>query len=94
MFGFLGFPDSSDGKVSACKAGDPGSFPGLGRSTGEGNGYPFQYSGLENSLGCIVHGVTKSWTRLSDCKCTILLLQRKLCETEFIKIPVFEGTNL
>ena len=41
-------------------------FLGLGRSPGEGNGYPLQYSGLENSMDCIVHGVTKSWTWLSD----------------------------
>ena len=40
----MGFPDSSVGKESACKAGDPGSIPGSGRSTGEGIGYPFQYS--------------------------------------------------
>ena len=44
MFGFLGFPDSSDGDVSACNAGDPSSIPGLGRSTGEGLGCPLQYS--------------------------------------------------
>ena len=43
-----------------------GSIPGLGRSPGEGNGYLFQYSGLENSMDCIVHGVTKNQTRLSD----------------------------
>ena len=43
-----------------------GSIPGLGRSPGEGKGYPLQYSGLENSMDCIVHGVAKSWTRLSD----------------------------
>ena len=41
---------------------DLSSIPGLGRSPGEGKGYPFQYSGLENSMDCIVHGVTKSWT--------------------------------
>ena len=41
-------------------------IPGLGRSPGEGKGYPLQYSGLENSMNCIVHGVAKSWTRLSD----------------------------
>ena len=41
-------------------------IPGLGRSPGEGNSYPLQYSGLENSMDCIVHGVTKSWTRLSN----------------------------
>ena len=44
----------------------PGSIPGLRRSPGEGIGYPLQYSGLENSMGCIVHGVAKSWTRLSN----------------------------
>ena len=42
------------------------TFPGLGRSPGEGKGYPLQYSGPENSMDCIVHGVGKSWTRLSD----------------------------
>ena len=45
---------------------DLGSIPGLGRSPGEGKGYPLQYSGLENSIDCIIHGVTKSWTQLSD----------------------------
>ena len=52
-----GFPDSSVGKESACNAGDLGSIPGSGRSTGEGIGYPLQYSGLENSMDSIVHGV-------------------------------------
>ena len=62
----FGFPGGSDGKVSACSAGDLGSIPGLGRSSGEGKGYPFQDSGLENSVDCIDHGVAKSrWTRLS-----------------------------
>ena len=56
----------SSGKESACSAGDPDLIPGLGRSPGEGNNYPLQYSGLENSMDCIVHGVTKSWTRLSN----------------------------
>ena len=45
--------------------GDLGLIPGLGRFPGEGNGYLLQYSGLENSMDCIVHGVTKSWTRLN-----------------------------
>ena len=57
----------SAGKEFACSVGDRGSMPGLGRFPGEGNGYPFQYSGLENSMNCIVHGVAKSQTRLSDC---------------------------
>ena len=62
----LGFPCSSAGKESACNAEDLGSIPGLERSPGEGEGYPFQYSGLENSMDCIVHGVTESWTLLGD----------------------------
>jgi len=56
----------SAGEESACNAGDPGSIPGLGRSPREGIGYPLQYSGLENSMDYIVHGVAKSWTRLSN----------------------------
>ena len=51
---------------STCSAGDLGSIPGLGKSLGEGKGYPLQYSGLENSMDCIVHGVAKSQTQLSD----------------------------
>jgi len=62
----LGFPDSSVGKESTCNAGDPRSIPALGRSLGEGKGYPLQYSGLKNSMDCIVHGVAKSRTRLND----------------------------
>ena len=53
-------------KESTCNAGDLGSIPGLGRSLAEGKGYPLQYSGLENPMDCIVHGVTDNWTRLSD----------------------------
>ena len=63
---FLGFPCGSAGKESACKAGDLVLIPGLGRSPGEGKGYPLQYSSLENSMDCIVHGVAKSRTRLSN----------------------------
>ena len=62
----LGFPCGLAGKESACNAGDLGSIPALGRSPGEEKGYPLQYSGLENSMDCIVHGVKKSQTRLSD----------------------------
>ena len=61
-----GFPGGSDSKESACNAGDLDSIPGLGRSPGEDNGYPLQYSGLENSIDCIVHGVTKSRPQLSN----------------------------
>ena len=63
---FLGFPCGSAAKEFTCNAGDLGLIPGLRRSPGEGKGYPLQYSGLENSTDCIVHGVTKSWTGLSD----------------------------
>ena len=56
----VGFPCGSGGKESACNAGGLGSIPRLGRSPGEGNGYPLLYSGLENFMDCIVHGVTKS----------------------------------
>ena len=66
-----GFPGASDGKESACNARYPGSIPGSGRSSGEGNGYPSQYSCLENSIDreawwTVVHGIAKSRTRLSD----------------------------
>ena len=60
-----GFSDSSVGKESTCNAGDPSSIPGKGRSAGNEIGYPLQYSGLENSMDCTVHGVTKSQTRCS-----------------------------
>ena len=67
----MGFAGGSNGKESACSAGDPGSIPWLGRSPGEGNGNPLQYSCLGNSMDrgawqAMVHGVTKSKTRLSD----------------------------
>jgi len=62
----LGFPRGSPGKESACNVGDLGSVPGLGRSLGEGKVYPLQYSGLENSMDCIVRGVAKSQTGLRD----------------------------
>ena len=63
------FPGGSEGKASACNAGDPGSIPELGRSPGEGNGNPLQYFCLENSMDggawwATVHGVKKSQTGL------------------------------
>ena len=67
----LGFPGGSDGEESACNAGDLGSIPGSGRSPGEGNGYPLQYSCLKNSVNrgvwrATVHGVAKSCAGLRD----------------------------
>ena len=67
----LGFLGGSDGQESACSSGDPSSIPGLGRSPGEGNGYPLQYFCLENSMDggawwATVHGVVNSQTWLSD----------------------------
>ena len=61
----VGFPGGAAGEEPARSAGDPGSTPGSGRSPGGGKGYPLQYSGLENSMGCMVRGVAKSRTRLS-----------------------------
>ena len=58
----VSFPSSSDGKASAHNAGDLGSIPGLGRSPGEGKGYPLQYSSLENSMDCRVWGHKESYT--------------------------------
>ena len=71
------FATGSDGKESACNAGDPSSTPGMGRSSGEGNGNPLQYSCLENSMdrgawGAMVPGIAKSQTRLSDFTLTFL----------------------
>ena len=68
LFNYIWKYDYYSGKLkeSTCNAGDLGSIPGLGRSPGEGKGYPLQYSDLENSMDCIVHGVAKSWTGLSD----------------------------
>ena len=63
---FLGFPGGSDSKESACNVGDLGLIPGLGKSPGEGKGYPLQYSGLENFMDYIVHGVAKNRTLLSN----------------------------
>ena len=67
----MGFPGGLDSKESACDSGDVGSIPGSGRSPGEGNGNPLQYSCLENSMNrgawqAIVHGVSKSWLQLSN----------------------------
>ena len=74
---FLDFPCDSAGKESTCNAGDLSSIPGLGRFSGEGKGYILQYSGLENSMNCIVHGVAKSWTRLSNFTLNVMVEAKK-----------------
>ena len=81
-----GFPRGSDSKVSVCNAGDPGSILGLGRSPGEGNGNPFQYSCLENPMDrgawwAVLHGVPKSRIRLrnfTSSHCTSLQFSRSV----------------
>ena len=70
----LGLPGGSAGKGSVCNVGDLGSIAGLGRFLGEENSYLLQYTGLENSIDCIVRGVAKSQTRLSDFPFTSLHL--------------------
>ena len=82
------FTDTADGKESACNAGDLGSIPGLGRSFGEGNGNPLQYSCLENSMDrgawrATIHGVTKSWMQLSNYIFTFHFISQFL----FISLP-------
>ena len=89
---FLGSPGGLAGKESTCIGGDVGSIPGLGRSPEEGKGHLLQYSGLENSMDCIVHGVTKSQTQLSnfhfhyltqEYKCFHNVSQREKCQEHF-----------
>ena len=68
---YVDLPNDSDGKESPYSTGDPGSIPGSGRSPGEGNGHPLQYSCLENSVDrgawrATVQGVTNSWTPQDD----------------------------
>ena len=83
-----GFPCGSAGKKSADKAGDLGSIPGLGRSPGEGKSYPLWYSGLENSMDCIVQGVAKSWTCLSDFHFLSLFFYGSIIYSYLCKFPV------
>ena len=82
------FPCGSAGKESASDAGDLGLLSGLGKSPGEGKGYPLQYSGLENSMDCIVHGGAKSPTRLSDFHFHVLWYINFI--SVFFKLPIWE----
>ena len=76
------------GHLSTCYVGDLGSTPGLGRSPEEGDSYPLQYSGLENSMDCIVHGVAKSQTRLSGFHFHLDTCFHQACENVRKKTPV------
>ena len=83
--------------MSACNAGDLGSIPGLGRSPGEGNGNPLQYSCLENPMDggawwATVHGVAKSWTRLSDF--TFTFIKRLFSSSSLSAIRVVSSAHL
>ena len=93
----LGFPCGSAGKESACNTGDLGLIPGLGRSPGEGKGYPLQYSGLENSMDSIVHGAVKSWTWLGDFHftfSTVIQCGRDFYPTDYShSVSQFLGSN-
>ena len=89
----MGFPGGSAGKESTCNVRDLGSIPGLGRSPGEGKGYPLQYSGLENSTDSIVHGVAKSRTRLSGFHFTSLQTMNKEILFEFFFQIFFLGVR-
>jgi len=82
------FPCGSAGKESTCNSGDLGSTPRLGKSPGGGKGYPLQ-SGLEDSLDCIGHGVTKSWIRRSDFHVTVVYSSMEFyCIDRFTEIPL------
>ena len=83
---FWGFPCGSAGKESACNAGDLGSIPGLGESPGEGKGYQFQYSGLENSMDCIamrLQRVGHDWPTFTS---LLIFRERKIKTRVFIKL--------
>ena len=85
----LGLPCGSVGKESIHNLGDLGSIPGLGRSPGEGKGYQLQYSGLENSMDCTVHGVSNSWTQLSDLHFTSSIIDYNLSSTTICFLCLF-----
>ena len=82
------FRGGSAGKEPTCNAGDLGLISGLGKSPGEGNRSPLQYSGLENSMDCIVHGVAKSQTRLTFTSHS-QSLPLGLCSFNYYQSPIF-----
>ena len=90
----MDFPCGSAGKESTCNAGDLGLIPGLGRSHREGKGYLTQYSGLENSMDYMVHGVAKSRTRRSDFHFDYNYLCVHVCVCVFIFGDVVTGNKL
>ena len=94
----LGFTGGSEAKASASNAGDLGWIPGSGKSPGEGNGNPLQYSCLENSIDggawwTTVHGVAKSWTQLSDFTFTLMRTARfiYMCFNSVFCVVIFDG---
>ena len=89
FFSVLGLPSGSTGKESACDAGDLGSIPGLGRSPGEGKGYPLQSSDPENAMDYIVYGVTKRQTRLSNIIYTPVKYRLCCCNKRQISLNKF-----
>ena len=102
-----GFPGGSDCKESTYNAGNPSSIPGSGRSPGEGNDNPFQYSFLENPMDrgawrAAVHGVAKSWTHFSDyhfhsCVCVCVCVYVCVCRTTFcplLKVSILKTLNM
>ena len=91
----LGFPDGSDGKEAAGNTGDVGLIPGSGRYPGEGNGYPLQYSCLENSMNrgiwqATVHGVTKSQTQVVFSSESVLCIRWLKCSLHQLQLQCFQ----
>ena len=87
LIAYMGFPCGSSGKESACNAGDLVSIPGLERYPGEGKGYPLQYFGLENSMDCIGHRVTKSWTEWLSLSLSMVYMGKE-SENEWMYVSV------
>ena len=93
-----GFLCGSADKESTCNVGDLSSIPGLGRPPGERKGYPLQYSDLENSMDCRVHGVSNSWTWLSDFHIQSLKAKSKMIAfgqfTDFWSVQSWPGNHV